>query len=256
MFNLYQILLGAQGGQALDNLAERFGLTKEQANSAVQALIPALSTAFMTKAMHPGGMQEIAGAMADDDHRAAFADPQAALTPQTQQKSDDIASSIFGNSAMIETVVQQAARYTGLSEDTLRGMLPVVISMVLGGVASAMHSQGLGGWLGQLATGGLGGMFGGGAPGAPAGGGLGGMFGSILGNMLGGGQAAQPTPNNPSPGTRDGEAPAQAPGGFPGMPSAMQEMFGKMFQPGVPTPGPMGGDLAGQIGAILSGKRG
>ena len=30
MFNLYQILLAGQGGQALDNLAERFGLSRDQ----------------------------------------------------------------------------------------------------------------------------------------------------------------------------------------------------------------------------------
>ena len=90
MFNLYQILVAAQGGQALDNLAARFGLSREQADGAVRALIPALSTAFMTKAMHPGGMQEIAGAMSDDQHRQAYADPGIAAAPETDQKGGDV----------------------------------------------------------------------------------------------------------------------------------------------------------------------
>ena len=172
MFNLYQILTGAQGGQALDNLGERFGLTRQQTDSAVQALIPALSTAFMTKAMHPGGMQEIAGAMTDDHHKQAYADPDTAAAPQTQDKGSDVAASIFGNSGMVDTVVREAARYTGLPEATLQQMLPVIVSMVMGGVATAMHNQGMGGMLGQLASSGLGSMFGQGAGGAaPAGGG-------------------------------------------------------------------------------------
>ena len=208
MFNLYQIVTGAQGGQALDNLAQRFGLSREQADSAVKAIVPALSTAFMTKAAQPGGMQEIAGAMSDDHHKQAYADPDTANAPATQQKGGDIAGSIFGNIAMVQQVIEQASRYTGIPQATLQQMLPVIVSMVLGGVATAMHNQGLGGILGQLANSGFGGMLGGGAAGQQpgAGGGLGGMFGSILGSMFGGGQhgeaaqPGQPAPGQASPG--------------------------------------------------------
>ena len=251
MFNLYQILLAAQGGQAVDNLAQRFGLDHDQADSAIKALIPALSTAFMTKAMHPGGMQEIAGAMTDDHHRQAYADPGVAAAPQTDQKGGDVASSIFGNNAIVETVVQQAARYTGLPEDTLRQMLPVIVSMVLGGVATAMHGQGMGGILGQLANSGLGGMFGQAAGAGPAAGG-GGILGSILGGMFGGGGA------RPAPAPQPGAAPNQAAPGSGGMPPMMQagmDIFGKMFQPGVPAP-PGQDNLGDDISSILSGKRG
>ena len=245
MFNLYQILLAAQGGQAVDNLAQRFGLSREQADSAVKALIPALSTAFMTKAMHPGGMQEIAGAMADDHHRQAYADPGAAAAPQTDRKGGDVAASIFGNSSMVETVVQQAARYTGLPEGVLRQMLPVVVSMVLGGVATAMHGQGMGGLLGQLANSGFGGLFGqnaGGAAGQAGGGILGGLFGEMFGGA---------SPSAPQPGA-GGASPGA--GGIPPMMQAGMDMFGKMFQPGVQAP-PGQGNLGDEISSILSGKR-
>ena len=249
MFNLYQILQAAQGGQAVDNLAQRFGLSHEQADSAVQALIPALSTAFMTKAMHPGGMQEIAGAMTDDHHQQAYADPSVAAAPQTDQKGGDVASSIFGNSSMVQTVVQQAARYTGLPESVLQQMLPVLVSMVLGGVASAMQGQGMGGLLGQLANSGLGGMFGqsAGAGGAAGQAGGGGILGSILGGLFGGG--AQPSAPQPNAG---GAAPGA--GGMPPMMQAGMDIFGKMFQPGVQAPPGQGG-LGDEISSILSGKR-
>ena len=256
MFNLYQILLAAQGGQAVDNLAQRFGLSHDQADGAVKALIPALSTAFMTKAMHPGGMQEIAGAMTDDHHRQAYADPGVAAAPQTDQKGGDVASSIFGNSSVVQNVVQQAARYTGLPEGVLQQMLPVVVSMVLGGVATAMHGQGMGGLLGQLANSGLGSMFGQGA-GSGAGqatGGGGGILGSILGSVFGGG--AQPTA--PQPGAGGATTPGAGATGGSGLPPMMQagmDIFGKMFQPGVQAP-PGQGNLGDEISSILSGKRG
>ena len=251
MFNLYQILTGAQGGQALDNLSQRFGTSREQTESVVQALMPALSTAFMTKAMHPGGMQEIAGAMTDDHHKQAYADPGVAAAPETQDKGGDVASSIFGNNAMVQSVVREASRYSGVPEATLQQMLPVVISMVMGGVATAMHNQGMGGWLGQVANSGLGNIFGGGQAGAgAAAGGAGGMFGSILGSLFGG--ASQPAPGGAAP-----EQPNASPSsGMPPMMQAGMDAFGKMFQPGVQgRPGQVG-DLGDQISSILSGKRG
>ena len=81
MFNLYQIVTGAQGGQALENIAGQFGISREQVDHAVKALMPALSTAFMTKAAQPGGLGDIAGAMTDDQHRQVYADPGAAAQP-------------------------------------------------------------------------------------------------------------------------------------------------------------------------------
>ncbi len=259
MFNLYQIISGAQGGQGIDNLAQRFGLSHDQADSAIKSLVPALSTAFTTKAMQPGGMQELAGAMTDNQHKQAYADPNAAQDQQVQQKGGAVAGSVFGNNAMVQQVLRQASAYTHIPVSTLEQMLPVIVSMVMGGVATAMHNQGMGGWLGQLANSGLGGMFGqmggqAGQAGNPqagpqAGGGLGGMFGSILSSVLGG-----QTGGAPSGGTQPGSA---GPLGS-GMPPAMQagmEALSKMFQPGVQAQGGQPSDLGEQISSILGGKR-
>lgn len=256
MFNLYQIVTGAQGGEALDNLAQQFGITRDQADSTVKALIPALSTAFMTKAAHPGGMQELAGALTDDQHKQAYADPASAQNPATQQKGGTVVSSIFGNSAIVQQVIQQASTYTGVPAATVEQMLPVIVSLVLGGIATAMHNQNLGGVLGQLA-GGLGGLFGqaGGVPGQAGSGGFGGMLGNILGSFLGGGQTAapqQPTQSVPPAGNT---APGPGPAGMPPIVQAGMDALSKMFQPGVQAAPGMSGDLGAQISSILAGKR-
>lgn len=44
--NLNEIMQAAQGGQGVNNLASQFGLTPDQAQSAVQAVIPAFSQAL------------------------------------------------------------------------------------------------------------------------------------------------------------------------------------------------------------------
>jgi hypothetical protein len=138
-------------------------------------------------------------------------------------------------------------------------MLPVIASMVVGGVATTMHNQGMGGILGQLAgmaeQGGLGSILGpvtGAQPGGAAPGGLGGLFGSILGGFLGGGGG----------GGQTGAPPAGMPGMPPGaaVPPAMQaglDALTKMFQPGVQPPRGQApdGDIADEIGSIFGGKR-
>ncbi len=266
MFNLYQMVTGAQGGQGLENLAQQFGLTREQADSAVKALVPALSTAFMAKAAQPGGLGDVAGAMNDDHHKQAYADPKVAQDPRTQQKGGDVAGSIFGDNAIVEQVLAQTSRYTGIPEATLRSMLPVIVSMVMGGAATALHKQGMGGMLGQLARGGLGGIlgqFGGaatgqGAPGNTGGmGSFAGMVGTIMNSFVGGAHPAGP--QSPVPPAQGGTQPG-APGADPaaGLPPIVQaglDMFGKMFQAGVPASPAQPADLGEKIDASHAARR-
>ena len=259
MFNLYQIVTDSQGGQGLDNLAKQFGLTREQTDGAVKALVPALSTAFMAKAAQPGGLGDLAGGMADGQHARAYADPAAASDPSTQQKGGSIAGSIFGNNAIVEQVVQQASRYTGLPAATLQQMLPVIVSIIVGGVGTLMRDQGMGGLLGQLANSGLGeilGQFGGGAgkpPGSTSSGGMGDVFSNILSSFMGGGRTT--TPQQPI--TPTGAAPGPAPDSS-GLSPAMQagmDALSKMFHPGVQASAAQPDNLGEQISSILGGGK-
>ncbi len=262
MFNLYQLVTSAHDGQGLDSLAQQFGLSREQADSAVRALVPALSTAFMTKASMPGGIGDIAGAMTDGQHRQAYADPGAAQDPATQQKGGGVVGSIFGSNAVVGNVIQHASAYTGIAPATLEAMLPTIVSMVVGGASAMFHQQGMGGMLGQLANGGLGGILGqfGGAGGGTAGGfgggqapgGLPGMLGNIFNSFFGGGSGAAPQPQVTPAG--QGPTAAGAAGELPPLMQAGMDALFKMFQPGVAGQGAQPGNLADMINASL-GKR-
>ena len=56
MFNLYEILRNAQGGQALDNLATQFGISPAEADAAVKERLATLGFAPV------GGTREQFGA--------------------------------------------------------------------------------------------------------------------------------------------------------------------------------------------------
>ena len=81
-------------------------------------------------------------------------------------------------------------------EVAFRQALPIVASMLMGGLFHSMSSQGMGGILSQLASaatapGGFGSLFGQGAAAPAGGGGLFGGLGNLLGGLMGGGGQAQ-----------------------------------------------------------------
>ena len=151
MFNLYQIVQGAQGGQAINNLAQQFDLSSEEAGKAVNYLIPALSSAFLAKASQPGGYAAILAAMNDDQHKQAYAQAAGAENPLTRQKGAAIVAGLFGTDEITAHVAEQASRFSGVPAAKLLEILPVLASIIVGGTAVAIANQGLGGVAGPFA---------------------------------------------------------------------------------------------------------
>ncbi|MDP3067726.1 MAG: hypothetical protein Q8M72_03550, partial [Methylocystis sp.] len=129
---------------------------------------------------------------------------------------------LFGSPAAAGRVVQVASRESGLRPDILSQLLPVLVSVLIGGLFKNVSNRGLGGVLGQLVSSGALGsileqMLGGArtpqpepapmpAPrgGATGGGLFGGLLGSILGSLLGGGRRPTPDPYGGSTGDAGG----------------------------------------------------
>jgi hypothetical protein len=188
MANLQEILQSAQGGKAAENLAERFGISTEQANAAIQALVPALSAGLQKAVQNPGSLSGLVEQMSAGLHQASFQSPDSAHSDAAVSGGSGILSQIFGDPNVIGQIAQQASRITGLRPDLLARMAPVIASMVAGGLMSSLKSQGFSNILGQLGSIGTAG-----AGGTPAGGGgLAGLFSSLVGifGALTGGQTA------------------------------------------------------------------
>ncbi|MGH6834634.1 MAG: DUF937 domain-containing protein [Methylocella sp.] len=230
MFNLYEILRNAQGGHALDNLATQFGITAAEADAAVKAVVPALSAALVKQASEPHALGSFLGALGEGQHLAAFADPAAAQATATAQKGSDVLNQVLGSHNAREEIALRASSATGLSQDMLAKMLPVIASMIFGGLTRSMENQGFGRILGQLAS-------------AAGQGGL----GPILGQILGGGNVPS-NPQQPQSGTAPGQAAGQG-----GLGSILGQILGGSRAPTAPGQAPAGwqGSLGGILGSIL-----
>lgn len=280
MFNLNEIFQAAQGGQAMENLARQYGVSVEQANAAVQAIIPAMSAGLQQQSSNMEAFGAILGKMTDPRNVEAFETPD----PAPADAGEEVVADIFGSSGNAERVAQHAAAAAGLPPDVMSQMMQSIASTMMGGLASAMQNQGLGGVFGQLANaaqqGGLGALLGqmmggaqqgglgsilgqmlGGAGAQAQAGGLGGMLGNILGGMLGGAQPQAQQAPQPAPVPEPEPEPQQAsplPGGLdPAAIQAGMEALGKMFQPGGQAGGAQQAGLQDVLSQIFGGaKRG
>lgn len=185
--NLLQGALGGgqDGGQPqidVGGLANQFGISPEQANAAVGALLPAV-LGGLHKSEETGGLGNIA------DIVAGMGAPH-----QDVDSGNSILGQIFGSKDVSRQVATHASQETGISDTILKAMLPVVAGLVAQQVAKRMGGGAMGGLAGAV----LASVVGGSAASAAApssGGGIGDILGGLAGAFGQGGgqqQAANP----------------------------------------------------------------
>jgi hypothetical protein len=194
---LNDIIQAAHDGQGVNNLANQFNLTPEQTQAVIQAMIPAFSMGLQRTAQDPTGLGGILSQLTNAAHQGSFSDPS--LAGAAAGPGGGALGQIFGSPQVTAQLGQQVSRMSGVSPQIVLQMMPVVASMLMGGLYHTMNGQGLGTILSQLAgaansPGGLGSLINQPGGAQPAGGGLIGMVGGLLGGLLGAGAAGGPTP--------------------------------------------------------------
>jgi hypothetical protein len=213
MPNLYDILADAQRGDAIATLAREFGLTPQQTEAAVEALLPAISTGLKQATATPEGLGNLFGVMGHQrDLHAMHGDPKTAFAAEGRAAGNDVLSVIFGSPDVSRAVVDQAQQFSGVGSGILKKMLPVLAGILISGL--------MGGRSGQATP-----------KGSAASPGAGGALGDILGQIFGRG-----IPGSASPAPSPQQIPV--PGGQP-IPMPMPTDAGEQSAPG--------GDLLGYI---------
>lgn len=222
MANLYEILEGANGGDAIDILGRELGLTSDQAQAAVAALLPALSEGLKRSTETVEGLGNLGALLAQQKGLAElYDDAKLALSPDGLAAGRQDLAFAFGSTDVIQSIVDTAGKDSGVSASVLDKLLPALAGIAFSGLLRTsiedrpLEAQGalsafggssnpLGDILGQI----FGKVLTGGAtpvpPPAPSGGGGLGPLGDILGQIFG--QGAGPSA---------GPAPAPSPSSYP-----------------------------------------
>ena len=154
MLPLFEMLANAQNGNAIEQMSRQFGLSQQQAQEALAALMPAFSQGLKRNVGNPYDLGNFLNALASGQHAKYFEDAAAAFTPQGMQEGNGILGHLFGSKELSRAVAAQAAQATGIAQQTLQQMLPALASMIMGG----LFKQATGQSTGQLGAAGFGGQ--------------------------------------------------------------------------------------------------
>jgi len=134
MLSLYDMMMQAQNGNAVEAMARQFGLAQEQATKAVAALMPAFSEGFKRNAANPYDLAAFMKALTGGDHVKYFEDIGKAFTPQGLAEGNGILGHLFGSKDVSRAIAAQAAQMTGIGQEIYKQMLPVMASALMGGI--------------------------------------------------------------------------------------------------------------------------
>lgn len=141
MIPLFDMMMQAQNGHAMEVMAKQFGLAQEQMAKATAALMPAFSTAMKRNAADPYDFGAFLTAMTSGNHAKYFEDMTKAFTPQGMADGNGLLGQLFGSKEVSRAVAAQAAQMTGIGQEIYKQMLPVMATTLMGGLFKQATGQ-------------------------------------------------------------------------------------------------------------------
>ena len=278
MINMQDVMHEAQGGQATANIARRFHISEDEAQKAVAALIPVFSAGLAQKTETPGGIADLFGAVLNDRLRDAFENVGGLDDNATIADGNELVGKLFKSANARDVLAEHTSQATGLTPGLMKKLMPVVLSLLVGGLFNKLQDGGLGDLLDQMgkmgganrgnSSGRLGSILGdlmrqsGGEPASQAmrpGGGRSGLFGGLFGGLLGGRQPPSPGPaTGKSSGDVERADQIYVEGFDPDSLQVGLEQLGKMLRPdGLPAGRPVNRspDMDEPLAQILDGRQ-
>lgn len=133
--NLLDMIMNAQGGQTAQQAGAGLGLNQQQSQSAIAALLPAISSALKQNTNSPQGLAGLLGALQGGQHEQYLENPQMLGQQQTVTDGNAILGHLFGSKDVSRAVAGHAAQKTGIGADVLKKLLPLVATMAMGSLS-------------------------------------------------------------------------------------------------------------------------
>lgn len=131
--NLLDSILGDNA--ACGQLASQFGLSSDQVGSALKQIVPALGAGLQENTQSPDGIASLMGALSGGDHATVLDDTTRLADESTVTRGNGILGHLLGSKDASRAVADAASTESGVDAGTLRKMLPVVSSMLMGVLA-------------------------------------------------------------------------------------------------------------------------
>lgn len=141
MLPLFEMMMKAQNGEAMNAMAKQFGLAQEQMQQAMAALMPAFSTGLKRSATNPYDFSSLMAAAGSGNYAKYFEDLNKAFSPQGIADGNNALGMIFGSKDVSRAVAAQAEQMSGIGQEVYKQMLPVIANTVMGGFFKQIAGQ-------------------------------------------------------------------------------------------------------------------
>ena len=134
--NILEILTAGQGGQVVGNLAQSFGIDRQQAAGVLAAVVPELTRNMERQSFNRGGIADLVATLGRANYEKALA-PGAPLTsPGIKEAGIDVLDTVLWSKDRSRSVARHAARESGVDANIITQMLPAIAAIVMGGIDS------------------------------------------------------------------------------------------------------------------------
>ena len=132
--DIQTILKSAQGGAALQNMAKAFGLPPDVAKRAAGSLAEALSQRVQRNSLSRGGIADVVELLTNPAAARAANGADNLAGPEVAGAGNSVLNVLIGDKHISRGIAARTASEAGISEDIAKKMLPVVASMMIGGL--------------------------------------------------------------------------------------------------------------------------
>lgn len=136
---IIETLKAAQGGAAFAELGKANGLSAAQAAAVIAAVVPELTRAFERNTLSRGGLADVVQALGQGHHRAYLENPALYKHPGAIADGNGILEHLVGSKDASRGIADRASQATGVDSAVIRGMLPVVAGMTMGGLSKEVQ---------------------------------------------------------------------------------------------------------------------
>ena len=137
MNSIKNTLAGSTSSPAVQQIAAAFGLTPQQAQSAMSVMLDALSNRLERNTLSRGGLADLVRAVGDPRNRAYTGHPDLIGTDAMRSGGNAILDHVLGSKDTSRGVAARAARASGIPAATAEAMLPNLAAMMMGQVSQA-----------------------------------------------------------------------------------------------------------------------
>src|SRR5262245_5337238 len=116
----------------MSELGQQFGLSPQQTQAAVAALLPAISMGLKRATATPEGLGSLLAVMgAQPDFDAMYDDPKIAFSREGRTAGNAGLSRMFGSPEASRAIADQAQQMSGISSSILKKLLPVLAGILI-----------------------------------------------------------------------------------------------------------------------------